>query len=152
MAETEGQGTLFGFDEQGDVTPEGVAAAAGVAPSSVAAAQTPLQRAAARATELRRILDHAAYQYYALDAPEMTDAQFDRYLVELQGIERDYPELVTPDSYTQRIGGYVDRQFTPVTHARRMYSIDDAMNLRRPPHPLYLRAQDRRPRHRPHVS
>ena len=129
MAETEGQGTLFGFDEQGDVTPEGVAAAAGVAPSSVAAAQTPLQRAAARATELRRILDHAAYQYYALDAPEMTDAQFDRYLVELQGIERDYPELVTPDSYTQRIGGYVDRQFTPVTHARRMYSIDDAMNL-----------------------
>ena len=59
----------------------------------------------------------------------MTDAQFDRYLVELQGIERDYPELVTPNSYTQRIGGYVDRQFTPVTHARRMYSIDDAMDL-----------------------
>ena len=49
--------------------------------------------------------------------------------MELQGIEHEYPELVTPDSYTQRIGGYVDRQFTPVTHARRMYSIDDAMNL-----------------------
>ena len=94
-----------------------------------AAALTPLERAARRATELRRILDRAAYQYYALDAPEMTDAQFDRYLVELQGIEHEYPELVTPDSYTQRIGGYVDRQFTPVTHARRMYSIDDAMNL-----------------------
>ena len=97
--------------------------------STFAAALTPLERAARRATELRRILDRAAYQYYALDRPELTDAQFDRYLVELQGIERDYPELVTPNSYTQRIGGYVDRQFTPVTHARRMYSIDDAMDL-----------------------
>ena len=130
MAETEGQGTLFGFDEQGEVTAASeTGAASEPAAGSTAAGQTPLERAAARATELRRILDHAAYQYYALDAPEMTDAQFDRYLVELQGIERDYPELVTPDSYTQRIGGYVDRQFTPVTHARRMYSIDDAMNL-----------------------
>ena len=97
--------------------------------ATFAAALTPLERAARRATELRRILDRAAYQYYALDRPELTDAQFDRYLVELQGIERDYPELVTPNSYTQRIGGYVDRQFTPVTHARRMYSIDDAMDL-----------------------
>ena len=130
MAETEGQGTLFGFDEQGEVTAASeTGAASEPAAGSTAAGQTPLERAAARATELRRILDLAAYQYYALDAPEMTDAQFDRYLVELQGIERDYPELVTPDSYTQRIGGYVDRQFTPVTHARRMYSIDDAMNL-----------------------
>ena len=130
MAETEGQGTLFGFDEQGEVTAASeTGAASEPAAGSTAAGQTPLERAAARATELRRILDHAAYQYYALDAPEMTDAQFDRYLVELQGIERDYPELVTPDSYTQRIGGYVDRQFTPVVHARRMYSIDDAMNL-----------------------
>ena len=125
MAETEGQGTLFGIDGQGELVPEGDPSTA----DGFAAALTPLERAARRATELRRILDRAAYQYYALDAPEMTDAQFDRYLVELQGIEHEYPELVTPDSYTQRIGGYVDRQFTPVTHARRMYSIDDAMNL-----------------------
>ena len=125
MAEAEGQGTLFGFDGQGELVPEGDPSTA----DGFAAALTPLERAARRATELRRILDRAAYQYYALDAPEMTDAQFDRYLVELQGIERDYPELVTPNSYTQRIGGYVDRQFTPVTHARRMYSIDDAMDL-----------------------
>ncbi len=125
MAEAEGQGTLFGFDGQGELVPEGDPSTA----DGFAAALTPLERAARRATELRRILDRAAYQYYALDRPELTDAQFDRYLVELQGIERDYPELVTPNSYTQRIGGYVDRQFTPVTHARRMYSIDDAMDL-----------------------
>lgn len=125
MAETEGQGTLFGFDGQGELTSGGESLAA----DGSAAGLTPLERAARRATELRQILDHAAYQYYALDRPELTDAQFDRYLVELQGIEHEYPELVTPDSYTQRIGGYVDRQFTPVTHARRMYSIDDAMNL-----------------------
>ena len=125
MAETEGQGTLFGIDGQGELTSGGESLAA----DGSAAGLTPLERAARRATELRQILDHAAYQYYALDRPELTDAQFDRYLVELQGIEHEYPELVTPDSYTQRIGGYVDRQFTPVTHARRMYSIDDAMNL-----------------------
>ena len=125
MAETEGQGTLFGIDGQGELTSGGESLAA----DGSAAGLTPIERAARRATELRQILDHAAYQYYALDRPELTDAQFDRYLVELQGIEHEYPELVTPDSYTQRIGGYVDRQFTPVTHARRMYSIDDAMNL-----------------------
>lgn len=84
---------------------------------------------AARAAELNHILSHAAYAYYALDAPEMTDAQFDRYLVELKAIETEHPELVSPDSYTQRIGGYVSDQFESVRHARRMYSIDDAMDL-----------------------
>ncbi len=59
----------------------------------------------------------------------MTDAQFDRYLRELQQIEAEHPALVTPDSYTQRVGGYVSEQFAPVRHAQRMYSIDDAMNL-----------------------
>ncbi|MBR3385732.1 MAG: NAD-dependent DNA ligase LigA [Atopobiaceae bacterium] len=82
-----------------------------------------------RALELRGILDHAAYQYYALDAPEMTDAEFDRLLQELIAIEREHPELITPDSYTQRVGGYVSEAFEPVTHASRMYSMDDAMNL-----------------------
>ena len=84
---------------------------------------------AARAAELRRILDHAAYRYYALDDPEMTDAEFDRHLQELLAIEAEHPELVTPDSYTQRVGGFVSAQFEPVTHAARMYSMDDAMGL-----------------------
>ncbi len=83
----------------------------------------------ARAAELNRILNHAAYAYYALDNPELTDAEFDRLLIELQQLEATYPELVTEDSYTQRVGGYVSEQFEPVQHAARMYSMDDAMNL-----------------------
>lgn len=86
-------------------------------------------QAAARAAELRHLLDYHAYRYYALDAPEITDAAFDKLLVELQQIEAAHPELVTPDSYTQRVGGYVSEQFAPVTHMARMYSMDDAMNL-----------------------
>ena len=85
--------------------------------------------AAERAAVLRRELDYHAYRYYMLDAPEITDAAFDKLLVELQGIEERYPDLVTPDSYTQRVGGYVSSQFAPVTHMSRMYSMDDAMNL-----------------------
>ena len=86
-------------------------------------------QAAARAAELRHLLDYHAYRYYALDAPEITDAAFDKLLVELQQIEAAHPELVTPDSYTQRVGGYVSEQFAPITHMARMYSMDDAMNL-----------------------
>ncbi|MFR3274668.1 MAG: NAD-dependent DNA ligase LigA [Collinsella phocaeensis] len=100
-----------------------------------ASAPAPVQqdaraRAAGRAAELRHLLDYHAYRYYALDAPEITDAAFDRLLVELQQIEAAYPDLVTSSSYTQRVGGFVDvEQFTPVTHMARMYSMDDAMNL-----------------------
>ena len=85
--------------------------------------------AAARAAELRHELDYHAYRYYMLDAPEITDAAFDKLLQELQGIEAAYPDLVTPSSYTQRVGGYVSSQFAPVTHMARMYSMDDAMDL-----------------------
>ena len=107
--------------------PAGVAAAdpSVAAPADPAPADTP----AARAAQLNALLARAAYAYYALDAPEITDAEFDRMLVELQSIEAAHPELVTPDSYTQRVGGYVSEQFEPVRHAQRMYSIDDAMNL-----------------------
>ncbi len=88
-----------------------------------------LEQAAARAAELRHELDYHAYRYYMLDAPEITDAAFDKMLVELQQIEEAYPELVTESSYTQRVGGYVSEQFAPVTHMARMYSMDDAMDL-----------------------
>ena len=89
----------------------------------------PAKSPRARAAELNRLLSTYAYQYYALDDPQVTDAEFDRLLRELQAIEEVHPELVTPDSYTQRVGGYVSEQFEPVRHAQRMYSIDDAMNL-----------------------
>ncbi|MCI6845076.1 MAG: NAD-dependent DNA ligase LigA, partial [Coriobacteriaceae bacterium] len=112
------QGALFG-----DATPSLAAQAA------AGGSAAPVRTARARAAELNRILNHAAYAYYALDAPEMTDAQFDRRLQELLALEKANPELVTPDSYTQRVGGYVSEQFEPVRHANRMYSIDDAMDL-----------------------
>ena len=83
----------------------------------------------ARAAELNRLLNTYAYSYYALDRPQVTDAEFDRLLQELLALETAHPELVGPDSYTQRVGGYVSEQFEPVRHAQRMYSIDDAMNL-----------------------
>ena len=62
-------------------------------------------------------------------SPRVRAAELNRLLRELQSIEEVHPELVTPDSYTQRVGGYVSEQFEPVRHAQRMYSIDDAMNL-----------------------
>ena len=84
---------------------------------------------AARVSELRRLLDYHAYRYYALDDPEITDAQFDLYLQELIALEASHPELDDPASYTHRVGGFLSRQFEEVTHARRMYSMDDAMNF-----------------------
>ena len=108
--QAEGQTSLFGDDS------------AGGAPAPAASPR-------ARAAELNRLLNTYAYRYYALDDPVVTDAEFDRLLRELQAIEELHPELVTPDSYTQRVGGYVSEQFEPVRHAQRMYSIDDAMNL-----------------------
>lgn len=117
------QQSLFGdMATDGGVRTDGASAIA-ESPQDVRA------QAAARAAELRHLLDYHAYRYYALDAPEITDAAFDKLLVELQQIEAAHPELVTPDSYTQRVGGYVSEQFTPVTHMARMYSMDDAMNL-----------------------
>ena len=94
-------------------------------PAAQAIPQTPAQRAA----ELNDTLARAAYQYYALDAPQMTDAEFDRLLQELIHLEDEHPELRSASSYTQRVGGYVGEQFEPVRHAQRMYSMDDAMDL-----------------------
>lgn len=115
------QSSLFG--DGVDIDTETPASADAAAPTDARA------QAAARAAELRHELDYHAYRYYMLDAPEITDAAFDKMLVELQEIEAAYPDLVTPDSYTQRVGGYVSEQFTPVTHMARMYSMDDAMDL-----------------------
>lgn len=112
----------------GDMATDGGARTDG-ASTTTESPQDARAQAAARAAELRHLLDYHAYRYYALDAPEITDAAFDKLLVELQQIEAAHPELVTPDSYTQRVGGYVSEQFTPVTHMARMYSMDDAMNL-----------------------
>ncbi|WP_165062776.1 NAD-dependent DNA ligase LigA [Adlercreutzia sp. ZJ154] len=82
-----------------------------------------------RIEALRREIEHHFYQYYALDAPEISDAAFDSLMRQLKELEQQHPELVDPTSPTQRIGGYVGEQFMPVTHEKRMYSLDNAMDL-----------------------
>ena len=84
---------------------------------------------AARIEALRREIEHHTYLYYALDAPEISDGAFDSLMRELRELEAAHPELIDPSSPTQRVGGYVGEQFAPVTHAQRMYSIDDAMDF-----------------------
>jgi DNA ligase (NAD+) len=77
-----------------------------------------------RAEALRQQLRHHAHRYYTLDAPEIPDAEYDRLFQELQALEAAHPDLVSPDSPTQRVGGAVLDAFTPVRHAVPMLSIN----------------------------
>ncbi|TDB39505.1 MAG: NAD-dependent DNA ligase LigA [Actinobacteria bacterium] len=88
-----------------------------------------IEEAAARAGKLRDELRYHAHRYYALDAPEISDAAYDALVRELEAIEARWPELITPDSPTQRVGAVPSGQFAPVRHAQRMYSLDNAMDL-----------------------
>ena len=85
--------------------------------------------AGARIEALRREIEHNSDLYYAEDRPAISDAAFDSLMRELRTLEAAHPEFYDPNSPTQRVGGYVGDQFAPVTHAARMYSIDDAMGL-----------------------
>ncbi len=76
-----------------------------------------------RAAELRTQLNHHAHRYYVLDDPQLPDAEYDRLFQELQAIEAAHPELLTPDSPTQRVIGKVLDGFVPVLHAVPMLSI-----------------------------
>ncbi|MBI5230870.1 MAG: NAD-dependent DNA ligase LigA, partial [Coriobacteriales bacterium] len=82
-----------------------------------------------RAEELRREIEHHNRLYYGLDAPELSDAAYDSLMRELLALEEAFPDLVTPESPTQRVGGAVESAFAAVTHAARMYSLDNAMDL-----------------------
>lgn len=82
-----------------------------------------------RIDKLRREIEHNAYLYYAQDSPEISDAAFDSLMQELIDLEEQYPELIRPDSPTQRVGGYVGEQFSAVKHEKRMYSLDNAMDF-----------------------
>jgi len=73
--------------------------------------------------QLRRTLHEHAHRYYVLDAPTLPDAEYDRLFRELQALEARYPELITPDSPTQRVGGKPLEQFAQVRHAVPMLSI-----------------------------
>lgn len=79
-----------------------------------------------RINELRDLLNEYGHAYYVLDAPVVPDAVYDEYMNELLALEADQPELVTPDSPTQRVGGDVLVGFTKVTHTYPMLSLSNA--------------------------
>jgi DNA ligase (NAD+) len=81
---------------------------------------------AERAEQLRAELRHHEHLYYVLDAPEISDAEYDALMNELKRIETAHPELVTPDSPTQRVGGKPAEGFQKVRHSRPMLSLDNA--------------------------
>lgn len=91
-----------------------------------------------RIEELREQIRHHEHLYYVLDAPEISDAEFDRLMNELKKLEAESPESVTPDSPTQRVGGKPREGFLKQQHSRPMLSLDNAYNEDE------LRAWDRR--------
>ena len=81
-----------------------------------------------RVDELRNRLNHHNHRYYVLDHPEISDAQYDALMRELRAIEADRPELVTPDSPTQRVGAEPAEGFDQVEHSRPMFSLSNAFD------------------------
>ncbi len=81
-----------------------------------------------RAHELRETIRHHEHRYYVLDDPEISDADYDALMNELKALEQAHPELVTPDSPTQRVGGKPREGFVKVPHSTPMLSLDNAYN------------------------
>ena len=77
-----------------------------------------------RLDELRETVNHHLYRYHVLDEPEISDAEFDRLFDELQALEEEHPELVTPDSPTQRVGAPLSERFQKVQHLTPMGSLE----------------------------
>src|SRR5690606_22475561 len=80
----------------------------------------------AQITSLRNELNEHNYNYYVLDAPTISDLEFDLKLKQLQEIEAKHPEFFDEDSPTQRLGGSVTKNFNTVTHENRMYSLENS--------------------------
>ena len=81
-----------------------------------------------RAGELRDIITEHNYQYYVLDDPRVPDAEYDRLFRELQDLEAQYPDIVTPDTPTRRVGASVETTFEEVVHRIPMLSLDNAFS------------------------
>jgi len=81
-----------------------------------------------RATELRQQLEHHEHQYYVLDQPEISDAEYDVLMRELKALEEAHPELSSSDSPTQRVGGQPREGFVKEAHSSPMLSLDNALN------------------------
>jgi DNA ligase (NAD+) len=82
----------------------------------------------AEAEQLREQINHHNYLYYVLDSPEVTDAEYDILMRRLETLEREHPELLTPDSPTQRVGAAPSEKFGVVVHRQQMLSLSNAMN------------------------
>ena len=85
--------------------------------------------AAARAESLRAAIDHHSYRYHVLDDPEISDAEYDALMRELADLEAQHPDLVVPDSPTQRVGAAPSGLFAPVEHPSPMWSLDNAFSF-----------------------
>src|SRR4051812_38221202 len=83
---------------------------------------------ASEVDELRRQIRHHEHQYYVLDNPEVSDAEYDGLMRRLQKLETDYPDLLTPDSPTQRVGGKPREGFQKIAHSSAMLSLDNALD------------------------
>lgn len=99
-------------------------------PKQAARKDRPLSKTQARSRieRLREVIDRHNYLYYVLDAPEISDQEYDRLFRELQELERRFPDLVTPDSPTQRVGAPPSEAFAPVVHRQPMLSLANAFS------------------------
>ncbi len=88
-----------------------------------------LSEAKDRVAALRKEIEYHSRLYYAEDAPEISDSAFDSLMRQLHSLELAFPQLLTEDSPTQRVGGYVAERFAPVVHQERIYSLDNAMDI-----------------------
>ena len=79
--------------------------------------------------KLRDDIRYHEHRYYVLDSPEISDTEFDKRVKRLEALEREHPELVTPDSPTQRVGGAPSEEFPKVRHSAQMLSLDNTYNL-----------------------
>ncbi|GAB3800837.1 NAD-dependent DNA ligase LigA [Micromonospora zhanjiangensis] len=98
------------------------------AAQEAAAGAEPTAAARERHATLSADLTDHQYRYYVLDSPVISDAEFDTLLRELAALEEEFPSLRTPESPTQRVGGTFSTLFTPVEHAERMMSLDNAFD------------------------
>ncbi|MGH2766842.1 MAG: NAD-dependent DNA ligase LigA, partial [Actinomycetota bacterium] len=81
-----------------------------------------------RVEELRDLIDHHNWRYHVQDDPEISDAEYDELMRELKSLEEEFPELIVPDSPTQRVGGAPSDLFAPVRHRTPMLSLDNAFS------------------------
>ncbi len=88
-----------------------------------------LAEAKLRVEEMGELINHHSYRYHVLDDPEVSDAEYDELVRELQALEDRFPELITPDSPTQRVGNVPADLFAPVVHLAPMLSLDNAFSF-----------------------